>query len=204
MRGRCTRAQAHPQVWFRWPWIFGLLSLKHRTRPYCASVFWYTEVNFYCQMQQIKILKAISQKQQNGFWFLNDENLGKCLGKHWIRLITPTPWLSSPHWAKSMTNSYPLRSPSKRRAKTLALIRRRPVTRVYLNLGISQNVEQSEKFLDPCTVTRPTSNLYARVNCSVKRAGTLAWKGTRETCFDDKGLSGFRRQSTTPDLTTQA
>ena len=35
-------------------------------------------------------------------------------------------------------------------------------------------------------------------------ARALAYKGTRETCFDDHGFSGFRRKSTTPDHTTPA
>ena len=55
----------------------------------------------------------------DGFSFLNDEDLDKCLSKKKIRLTTPALWLSSPHWAKCMTNSYPSRSPSKRHAKPL-------------------------------------------------------------------------------------
>ena len=90
-----------------------------------------------------KIPKAISQKRHDGFSFLNDENLDKCLSKKKSSLATPALWLSSPHWAKCMTNSYPRRSPSKRHAKTNALIRRRPVTCVYLDLGISQTVQFS-------------------------------------------------------------
>ena len=58
-----------------------------------------------------KIPKAISQKRHDGFSFLNDGNLDKCLSKKKSRLATL--WLSSPHWAKCMTNSYPRRSPSK-------------------------------------------------------------------------------------------
>ena len=42
-----------------------------------------------------------------------------------------------------MTNSYPRRSPSKRHAKTTAIIRRRPVTCVYPDLGISQTDESA-------------------------------------------------------------
>ena len=60
-----------------------------------------------------KIHKAISQKRHDGFSFFNDGNLDKCLSKKKSRLATPALWLSSPHWAKCMTNSYPLRSPSK-------------------------------------------------------------------------------------------
>ena len=60
-----------------------------------------------------KIPKAISQKRHDGFSFLNDGNLDKCLSKKKSRLATPALWLSSPHWAKCMTYSYPLRSPSK-------------------------------------------------------------------------------------------
>ena len=60
-----------------------------------------------------KIPKAISQKRHDGFSFLNDGNLDKCLSKKESRLATPALWLSSPHWAKCMTNSYRLRSPSK-------------------------------------------------------------------------------------------
>ena len=44
-----------------------------------------------------KILKAISQKRQDGFSFLNDGNLDKCLSKKKSRLATPALWLSSPH-----------------------------------------------------------------------------------------------------------
>ena len=44
-----------------------------------------------------KIPKAISQKRHDGFSFLNDENLDKCLSKKKIRLTTPALWLSSPH-----------------------------------------------------------------------------------------------------------
>ena len=60
-----------------------------------------------------KIPKAISQKRHDGFSFSNDGNLDKCLSKKKSRLATPALWLSSLHWAKCMTNSYPLRSPSK-------------------------------------------------------------------------------------------
>ena len=87
-----------------------------------------------------KIPKAICQKRHDGFSFLNNGNLDKCLSKKKSRLATPALWLSSPHWAKCMTNSYPLRSPSKSHANTTALIGRRPVTWVYLDLGISQTV----------------------------------------------------------------
>ena len=108
-------------------------------------------------------------KTRRWIFFLNDENLDKCLSKKNIGLATPALWLSSPHWAKCMTNSYPRRSSSKRHAKTTAIIRRRPVTCVYLDLGISQTAEQPEKFLDLGTVTRPPSSIYARVNCFVIR-----------------------------------
>ena len=84
-----------------------------------------------------KIPKAISQKRHDGFSFLNG-NLDKCLSKKKSHLATPAFWLSSPHWAICMTNSYPLRSPSKQYANvnTTALTGRRPVTWVYLDLGI--------------------------------------------------------------------
>ena len=52
-----------------------------------------------------KLPKAISQKRHDGFSFLNDGNLDKCLSKKQIRLATPALWLSSPHWAKCMTKS---------------------------------------------------------------------------------------------------
>ena len=52
-----------------------------------------------------KLPKAISQKRHDGFSFLNDGNLDKCLSKKNIRLATPALWLSSPHWAKCMTKS---------------------------------------------------------------------------------------------------
>ena len=44
-----------------------------------------------------KIPQAISQKRHDGFSFLNDENLDKCLSKKKSRLATPALWLSSPH-----------------------------------------------------------------------------------------------------------
>ena len=44
-----------------------------------------------------KLPKAISQKRHDGFSFLNDGNLDKCLSKKKIRLTTPALWLSSPH-----------------------------------------------------------------------------------------------------------
>ena len=44
-----------------------------------------------------KIAKAISQKRHNGFSFLNDGNLDKCLSKKKSRLATTALWLSSPH-----------------------------------------------------------------------------------------------------------
>ena len=44
-----------------------------------------------------KIPKAISQKRHDGFSFLNDGNLDKCLSKKKSRLATPALWLSSPH-----------------------------------------------------------------------------------------------------------
>ena len=157
MCGRCTRVQGHPRIWFRRPWIFGLLSLKHHTWPYCVSVFWYTEANFSCQMQQQKFSMAISQKRHDGFSFLNIRILDKCLRKKKIRLTTHALWLSSWHWGKCMTNSYPLQSPSKRHAKTTAFIPRRPVTWVYLDLGISQ--------------TRRVAALR-----KVRRKTTLAWR----------------------------
>ena len=99
-----------------------------------------------------KIPKATSQKRHDGFSFLNDENLDNCLSKKKIRLATPALWLSSPHWC--MTNSYPRRSSSKRHAKTNALIRRRPVTCVYRDLGISQTKSTyMHLFLDRHTCT---------------------------------------------------
>ena len=52
-----------------------------------------------------KLTKAISQKRHDGFSFLNDGNLDKCLSKKKIYLATPALWLSSPHWAKCMTKS---------------------------------------------------------------------------------------------------
>ena len=52
-----------------------------------------------------KLPKALSQKRHDGFLFLNDGNLDKCLSKKKIRLATPALWLSSPHWAKCLTKS---------------------------------------------------------------------------------------------------
>ena len=52
-----------------------------------------------------KLPKPISQKRHDGFSFLNDWNLDKCLSKKKIRLATPALWLSSPHWPKCMTKS---------------------------------------------------------------------------------------------------
>ena len=44
-----------------------------------------------------KLPKAISQKRHDGFSFLNDGNLDKCLSKKKIRFATPALWLSNPH-----------------------------------------------------------------------------------------------------------
>ena len=44
-----------------------------------------------------KIPQAISQKRHDGFSFLYDGNLDKCLSKKTICLATPTLWLSSLH-----------------------------------------------------------------------------------------------------------
>ena len=77
-----------------------------------------------------KIPKVISHKWQDGFSFLNDGNLDKCLSKNklLLRLTTPALCLSSPHnviepnvWQTRPL--YPLRTPSIRHAKTTALIR---------------------------------------------------------------------------------
>ena len=84
-----------------------------------------------------KLPEAISQKRHDGFSFLNDGNLDRCLSKKKIRLTTPALWLSSPHWAKCMTKSKFLETA----CKNYALIRRRPVTCVYLDLGISQTAQ---------------------------------------------------------------
>ena len=45
-----------------------------------------------------------------------------------------------------MTNSYPLRSPSRRHAKTTAFIRRRPVTPEYLDLDCSSKFQKNVRF----------------------------------------------------------
>ena len=121
IRDRCTRIQGHQWNLFRRPWIFGLLSLKHHISPYHASIFWYTQANFSFQRQQRKFSSPYFRNDTMNFHFLNDGNLDKCLSKKEIRLATPALWLSSPHWAKCMPNSYPLRSPSKRHAQTTAL-----------------------------------------------------------------------------------
>ena len=142
----CTRVQGHPRNLFRRPWIFGLLSTDHHTWPYQASVLWYGGKLLFSNAAA-KIPKAISQKRDDGCSFLNDGNLDKCLSEKKIRLATPALWLSSPHWAKCMTNYYPSRSPSKRHAKTTALIRRRPVTWVYLDRWISQTVSPERSLL---------------------------------------------------------
>ena len=44
-----------------------------------------------------KLPKAISLKRHDGFSFLNDGNLDKCLSTKKIRLATPALWLSSSH-----------------------------------------------------------------------------------------------------------
>ena len=53
---------------------------------------------------------------------------------------------------------------------------------------------QSEKFLDLGTVTRPPCRIYARVTGPSYAIGALAYKGTRETCFDDHGFFGLSSQ----------
>ena len=91
---------------------------------------------------------TVSQKRHDGFSLLNDGNLDKCLSKKQIRLATPALWLSGPHWAKCMTNSYPRRSPSKRHAKSLHSNVGAPSRGVYLDLGISQ-IGKRRKFEIP-------------------------------------------------------
>ena len=89
---------------------------------------------------EAKIPKAISQKGHDGFSFLNDENLDECLtdsqqeadpSRH-TRTLVVEPALSQMY-----DQSYPRRSPSKRQAKTTALIRWHPVTWVYLDRNFS-------------------------------------------------------------------
>ena len=87
----------------------------------------------------LSLLHILFPVRHNAFLFSNDGNLGKCLSKKKICLTTAALWLSSPHWAKCMTNSYPLHS--KRHAKRTALIPRRPVNWMYLDLGISQTIQ---------------------------------------------------------------
>ena len=92
--------------------------------------------------------------------------------------------LSSSHWAKCMTNSYPRRSPSKRHSKTTAIIRRRPVTCVYRDLGLSPVRP------DLGTVTRPSS-IYARVNCSVIRDWCTRVQGHPRNLFRRPWIFGL-------------
>ena len=65
--------------------------------------------NFSFQMQQRKFPRPYLRNDTMYF----HGNLDKCLSKMKSRLATPALWLSSPHWAKCMTNTYPRRSPSK-------------------------------------------------------------------------------------------
>ena len=126
--GRWSRVQGQPRNLFRRPWIFRLLSLKHHT--------WLCTMPEYSGIRtQTSLFKFSSGNSQGHIsettrwiFILNKENLDKCLRwrKKKIRLTTPALWLSSPYWAKCMTNSYPLRSPSKRHAKTTPLIGWRP------------------------------------------------------------------------------
>ena len=94
IRVRCTRVQRHPRNLFRRPWIFRLSSLKHHTWPYHASILW----KLLFSNAAAKIPKAISQKLDDGFFFLNDEILDKCLSKKNIRLATPALWFISFHF----------------------------------------------------------------------------------------------------------
>ena len=122
IRDRCTRVQGHPRNLFQRPWIFGLSSRIKKKAPQPTIPRQRTLVfggKLLFSSAAAKIPKAISQKRHDGFSFLNDENLDKCVSKKKISLATPALWLSSPHWAKCMTNSYPCRSPSKRHAKPM-------------------------------------------------------------------------------------
>ena len=112
---RCTRGQGHSRNLFRRR--FSGFCLKHHTWPYTrqSTLVYGGKLPF--SNAAVKISKTISRKRHDGFSFLNDGNLDKCLSKKKIRHTTPALWLSSPHWAKCMTNSYPLRSPSRRHAK---------------------------------------------------------------------------------------
>ena len=71
-----------------------------------------------------------------------------------------------------MTNSYPFRSPSKWHANTTALIGRRPVTRVCLDLGISQTVDAEGTCKHKLSIARMQNKL-----CDVKKCLTTVAAG---------------------------
>ena len=97
IRYRCTRVQGHPRNLFRRPMDFRAFVAKasHLTMPRQRTLVYGGKLLF--SNAAAKVPKAISQKRHDGFSFLNDENLDKCLSKKKIRLTTPALWLSSPH-----------------------------------------------------------------------------------------------------------
>ena len=125
MRGRCTQNASAPTKLVSPTMDFRVFVAKapHLTIPRQRALVYGCKLLL--SNAAARIPKAISQIRHDGFSFLNDGNLDKCLGKKKIRLTTPALWLSSPHWAKCMTNSYPLWSPSKWHAKTTTLVRPR-------------------------------------------------------------------------------
>ena len=114
---------------------------KYHTWPYHASVFWYTEATFSFQMQQQKFQWPYLRNDTIDFHFLNDGNLDKCLSKK-------DPSHLHPHFscqARIEPNVWPTLThfevPRNGVQKRLHSYAGAPITRVYLDLGISQSVD---------------------------------------------------------------
>ena len=96
----CTRVQGHPRNLFRrvlttMEFRAFVVKAPHLTIPRQRTLVDGGKLIF--SNAAAKLPKAISQKRHDGFSFLNDGNLDKCLSKKEIRLATPALWLSSPH-----------------------------------------------------------------------------------------------------------
>ena len=131
-------------------------------------------------MQQRNFVRPYLRNDTMDFFFLNDGNLDKCLSKKKIRLATPALWLSSPHWAKCMTKSKFLETA----CNNYALIRRRPVTCVYLDLGISPTaqIENWKMNHDARVWVRPrTTTRVELIRCYTGAHGRVDRVRTRPT-----------------------
>ena len=79
------------------------------------------------------------------------------------------------------------------------------VTKICCDIGSTVREIPRSKYSHATTLQHLRARkLVHRTRSVHPRTRAPAYKGTRETCFDDHGFSGFRRKSTTPDHTTPA